>query len=633
MGFLQNYIAKIDNEELKTSILQTSQQIYDKVSASKDTQSDSIIGLLFGNVQSGKTGQILGAIARMADCGYRMFIFLTTDNIDLQRQTYNRVAANLTDFDVLSERDDITLLKGLRRKPVVIVLKKNTRVLKKWRNNLVNLDIFRGQPLVVFDDEGDAASLNTRVNSGRISPINKCISDIRNTATDTIFFEVTATPQAIILQSQKSNWKPSFVVLLKQGKNYLGGNFFYSRPQPFCIKYTDEYELDDVLREDDAICPKGLRDSIMSFLVVCAYKKIKGETNCNFMIHPSVRIKVHNKFVQKVTEYLNLLQNSSTEDAFYDNLKAAWTDLKQTKPDLYHIDDIREKVVEILDNTEICVIPLNSKSFICRDSNDPNALDLSKGFNVVIGGNTLGRGITFPHLQTVYYCRESKTPQADTYWQHSRVFGYDRDANLMRVFIPEHLYKLFSELNDGNEILLKQIENGTNDIQVIYPEDIKPTRKNVLDTDALYMICGGVNIFASSPIETNVEIVDSIALQYSDKEFVEVDIDVIQNLLKYVGSYDKTDFDSENYSVCIDALQGKRPHVKCILIVRTERDIAKGTGTMLSPNDRLLGDNFSNEIVLTLYRVVGSSNKGWNGKPLWMPNIKFPTDLCFYYAE
>ena len=51
---------------------------------------------------------------------------------------------------------------------------------------------------------------------------------------------------------------------------------------------------------------------------------------------------------------------------------------------------------------------------------------------------------------------------------------------------------------------------------------------------------------------------------------------------------------------------------------------------MLSPTDRLLGDGFNNDIVLTMYRLVGSADKGWDGKPLWMPNIKFPGGICFY---
>ena len=65
-------------------------------------------------------------------------------------------------------------------------------------------------------------------------------------------------------------------------------------------------------------------------------------------------------------------------------------------------------------------------------------------------------------------------------------------------------------------------------------------------------------------------------------------------------------------------------------IVRIDRDISKGTGTMLSPTDRLLGDKFNDDIVLTMYRLVGSVDKGWEGKPLWMPNIKFPDGICFY---
>jgi hypothetical protein len=39
----------------------------------------------------------------------------------------------------------------------------------------------------------------------------------------------------------------------------------------------------------------------------------------------------------------------------------------------------------------------------------------------------LVRGLTIPKLQTVYYSRTSKAPNADTFWQHSRIFGYDRE--------------------------------------------------------------------------------------------------------------------------------------------------------------------------------------------------------------
>ena len=40
------------------------------------------------------------------------------------------------------------------------------------------------------------------------------------------------------------------------------------------------------------------------------------------------------------------------------------------------------------------------------------------------------------------------------------------------------------------------------------------------------------------------------------------------------------------------------------IIVRRDRDISKGTGTLLSPNDRKLGDQYDDEVVLTLYKVT-----------------------------
>ena len=101
--------------------------------------------------------------------------------------------------------------------------------------------------------------------------------------------------------------------------------------------------------------------------------------------------------------------------------------------------------------------------------------DYMKGFNIIVGGNTLGRGVTFPALNTVYYSRTSKNPQADTMWQHSRMFGYDRDPGLAKVFIEDKLYKLFSDINATNNAIIAQVEQGINNVQVFYPEGLNPT--------------------------------------------------------------------------------------------------------------------------------------------------------------
>lgn len=627
--YLARYTSNIDNAELVQTINETSSSFMAKINENL-TSREQLNSLLFGNVQSGKTAQMLGIISNMADNGYKLFVLLTTDNIDLHRQTYNRVKDSLTDFNVLNEKEDSLLTSASLIKPTVVVLKKNSRVLSRWKNHFLNTNICRGLLLVILDDEADASSLNTLVNRGRTSTINKRLAEIKASAANTIYIEVTATPQAIILQTVMSGWRPKFVYYFKPGTNYLGGNYFYPKNKSLTTIFTPEYELDAIKDGGDLICPVGLSRSLMSFLINCAHRKLNGFTNCNFMIHPSVRINVHNKFVEAVQNHLNLLQRSTNDPAFVSNLQTEWKDLQQTKPDLEDFEDIKETVIEILDNTEIMVIPLNSKSFVCRDPNNPDALDLSKGFNIVVGGNTLGRGITFPNLQTVYYCRTSKTPQADTFWQHSRIFGYDREKQMVRMFIPKGLYKLFSELNASNEMLIKQVEDNLENLQLILPEGIRPTRKNVINNLYLNLVHGGVNLFAELPLAVNVETIDKLIESYSKDEVSDVDPDLIIRLLQLVKSETIEDFDTSKFISCLQGLRAKRPQIKCKLIVRLERDIAKGTGTMLSPNDRILGDSFKNEIVLTMYRLVGNKEKGWDGKPIWMPNIKFPNDCCFY---
>ncbi len=630
MTYLEQYTSGL-HSDLANSVINTSNAVLKEIDDKFDFESQ-LNGLLLGNVQSGKTGQMLGIISAMADKGYRLFILLTTDNVDLQRQTYNRVKDSLKSFSVLSEKDEVIFGQIGLLKPLVIVLKKNASVLRKWKNTLVNSGLCRGLSLVIFDDEADAASLNTLVNRNRISTINKNLTEIKNTAVASIYIQVTATPQAVILQSEISGWKPSFISYFAPGKDYLGGNFFYSVPSSYCAKFISESEFDDIIGDfvDGGVCPQGLQDSILTFLVNCAYKKLNGEVNCNFMIHPSVRIAHHNKFVKRVQEELTLLHEAQDDPAFDYNLKRAWSDLQRTKPDLPYYDDIKNEVIQILDDTQIFVIPLNSKSFVGRDANNPNALDLSKGFNIVVGGNTLGRGITFPHLQVVYYCRTSKTTQADTYWQHSRIFGYDREPELLRMFIPQSTYKLFAEMNIANETLIKQITSGIDNIQLIYPENLKPTRKNVLDNKYLNIIAGGANYFASDPVEANVETIDNIIEPYVNEKISITDVETIVRLLELAGSYNKSDFNNEKYISCCKALFLRRPSAKYRLIIRIDRDIAKGTGTLLSPNDRQLGDSFNDDVILTLYRIKGSVEKGWSGNPLWIPNIKFPSNSCFY---
>ena len=628
MTYLKNYLNGLQqNPELVQSITQTTNGFMEKL-AKTDSMKPVRNALLLGNVQSGKTGQVLGIVSALADLEHKFFIYLTTDSVDLQNQTLKRVQKSLPLFSVLSENDTHHFNDIFQQnKPVIAVIKKNSRILKKWRNHLAGQRYLKGYQLVIIDDEADAASLNTKVSKGEISTINQLLNDIKNTCNQNLFIEVTATPQSILLQNQQSDWQPEFVQYFEAGQDYIGGNFVFTEPASFIVRLIDE-ELEEV-QDDSAVIAAGLAQAMNTYLLTCAEFALTNRQPCNFAIHPSVRVADHNAFADKLREHLNQIIFALNQDEdVRAEFQEIWQDLRQTKPDIQHFDDIYAKMRELLEKQAIQILVLNSKT-----ASNPN-LDL--GFNVIVGGNVIGRGLTIPALQTVYYSRISKKPNADTFWQHSRIFGYDREKALLRLFIPHEIYKFFVELNQANNLLIEQAKNHNQTIQIVYPPNIQPTRKNVLDSNSLCLIAGGSNYFPDNPDQNNLNsinaLINFIRQKYQPIQdgLYQIDSYEIVELLENLGKFNKWDWNVEKFISCIQSLKGKRPSLKSYVLIRTNRDIGKGTGTMLSPDDRKLGKTFDDDLLLTLYQVNGSLEKKWQGKPFWLPNIKFPKDLVFW---
>jgi hypothetical protein len=588
---------------------------------------DHITGLLLGNVQSGKTGQMFGIIAGAANAGFDIFVLLTTDITSLQEQTLTRAMdAFLAGFEVCGENDFLRFQQNRMRRPIIIVLKKNSRVLDTWKNNLASSGFLEGKSIFIIDDEGDAASLNTQVNKDQISTINRHLLAMRELASGSIYLQVTGTPQAILLQAEDSNFKPSFVYYFPPGKSYLGGDFFYTTPKSFAVVETPDDEL-DILQNSNGLS-EGLEKALLTFLVTAVHSfEDTSAKVCNFLVHPSVKIYDHQSIHQKVVRYLKELEEKLSDSKILEKLQNVWQNLQQTKPQLLPLDIILELIPRYLEQTNALV--MNSAS-----SDD---IAVSKGINIIVGGNSLGRGFTFPALQTVYYCRSAKQPQADTFWQHCRMFGYDRDPGLMRVFLPSKSLDLFTELNRTNSALIKQIQtHSIDEITLLYPPGIQPTRKNVVDQNLLNVISGGVSYFPSEPQDTNTGKLDELLKDYQQQagEYIEVDSNLLEEILSLTENLDPEHFSLDGFLNAIKALALKRPqHTKGLLVVRRGRKISKGTGTLLSPDDRRLGEKFSHKTVLTLYRVDASPDRGWYGNDLWIPNINLPSDVVFYKLE
>ncbi len=349
----------------------------------------------------------------------------------------------------------------------------------------------------------------------------------------------------------------------------------------------------------------------------------KTSDTCNFLIHPSVRVADHQVIAIKIGEFLNDILNNFEDEVQIESIKSEYDDLYKSKPEIKPFDEILTATRELLFNSGINITTLNSKT--------ENEVDFNSGFNIIVGGNTLGRGVTFPMLQVIYYSRTSKTPQADTFWQHCRMFGYDRDRSLIRVFMPRILHKLFQDLNNSQNALIKQIKTvGLDETHLYHIDGVRPTRKNVIDAEKLSIINGGVNYFPELPVNKNYLTIDNLLKDIPDIGFFDSSVDLVLQLLAEVRSELIEDWDSKSFYNAVKIYSTANKTRTCCLVVRRDRRLRKNTGTMLSENDRLLSNSISDKIVLVMYRLTGEKVLGWNGHPIWLPNIKLPDGNAFY---
>lgn len=609
MKYLKQYLKTISdrgNIKLAESISKTAEDIGNQ-HIKKFSFSSHEIGLLFGNVQSGKTGQMFGIICKAADLGFPVFVLLTTDNVVLQQQTLSRVKSDLSGFCICGETDGGLFLQNSLIEPAVIVLKKNYRILKLWAGILKSTGFMKGNPLFIIDDEADAASLNTFINKGRKSSVNKYLDMIKNESSSSIYLQVTGTPQALLLQTLASGWHPYFTYYFQPGESYLGGDFFFPKNKKAdSISFLEE-------------CSNPARSVLLHHLAAAGQTAASGGKVSNCLIHPSVRQNVHSRFAADFAEELSwCLEN--LHGSFKEALNKEYACMMPAKSVKAPFDLLFAETEKILRNGSVKILIMNGK-------NEVSSEEYACGYNIVVGGNTLGRGVTFPGLHTIYYTRTSRKPQADTMWQHSRMFGYDRDPGLMKVFIDEPLYKLFADINATNNSIISQVENGSGKIRIYYPEGLNPTRANVLDSRRVSMISGGTNYYPFSPDNDSIEDIDSLLAPFDDKEPVyQVSLRFMQEILKHILS--EADFSVQAFSEVLNAVLSEKPAAQGYLIVRRNRDVAKGTGALLSPNDWSLGAAYTEQTVLTMYKVTGS--KGWNGRKLWVPNIKLPSGTVYY---
>lgn len=327
-------------------------------------------GLVIGHVQSGKTANYLGLVARAADAGYKFIVVVAGVHNNLRMQTQERVDAGfvgevsdrarrarleaegkpiyvgvgrypghkrpvaltstLQDFN---KRQADTLRGSLRdwSKPVVVVIKKNVttlRALSKWLsdfNKEAGQDQIADVPMLFIDDEADNASINT--NKPELDPArtNALIREILALFHKSSYVGYTATPFANIFINpdtkdemlQDDLFPKHFIHCLDAPTNYFGAEkiFLASEGERYLRRIRD---CEDVLplrhpktAQIDEL-PVSLKCAIRTFIIARALRSLRGQTtkHCSMLINVSRFVEVQKEVRRVVDLYRISLANA-----------------------------------------------------------------------------------------------------------------------------------------------------------------------------------------------------------------------------------------------------------------------------------------------------------------------------------
>ena len=533
---------QVSNPEEVEDIAKTAREVVKKWVDPLSGGTEEINGLIYGLVQSGKTGVLTVTGAMGADEGYRTLIVLTSDIDPLYEQTLGRAKEAFPGMDILGKgdiKDHDSFIQRIKRGTCAIVVTKNSSLLKTLIENFKKGKV-RGLTCLIIDDEADQASLNTKAkkNDGSRSAINSLIEDLRRFFQKNTYLQVTATPGALFLQEGKHAFRPKFTVLSHPGADYVGGEDFFSDESTL----VNEFPLTDITvlapgpqPVPSNKLPASLLRALDTFMIGATYKREHDpEQKCAFLCHVSTRTSDHKHIVELMRKYKGDLAAGlkSKNEKVIARLRDAFDDLAAT-----HTGLAKSEFTKLLARIEFLSPGITVKLVNGETDED---VALHSPYNLFVGGNKLGRGVTIKNLLVSYYGRHPKTPQADTVLQHARMYGYRRkDLGLLRLWLPEELHRVFRAINKMERSLRKLIaEKPTEEFRGVYLENkLQATRRNVLAPGAVGVYTGGggynpAQVMRDAAGAQHTAKLDKLLAHIADKKYEPMPMEEIQALLK-----------------------------------------------------------------------------------------------------
>ncbi|HNN42546.1 MAG TPA: Z1 domain-containing protein, partial [Nitrospira sp.] len=397
----------------------------------------------------------------------------------------------------------------------------------------------RGLSCLIIDDEADQASLNTRERraDGTRSTINRRLVELRGFFEKNTYLQVTATPQALFLQTPGHEFRPAFTVLSHPGSDYVGGEEFFGENSDL----VREFDLNDIAvlapgpqPTPTLTIPKSLLRALDTFMIGATFKRTnEADQNCAFLCHVSTRTDDHKHIVDLMRKYkADLTAGLKTKNhTILARLKTAYDDLASTHEGLRNSNFHR-----LLEAIEF-LSPGISVKLVNGETDEDVAV--KSPYNLFVGGNKLGRGVTIKNLLVSYYGRHPKKPQADTVLQHARMYGYRRrDIGLLRLFLPPALHTVFRAIHKMERGLRELIaRRPSEEFRGVYLENgLSATRRNVLAPGSIGVYSGGsiynpAQIMRDASVKTATEKIDKLLDALGDRDYMEVSIADMQGLI------------------------------------------------------------------------------------------------------
>ncbi len=380
--------------------------------------------VIYGDPQSGKTEMMICLTARLLDEGHKVIVHLLNDSVDLLGQSLERFkSAGLAPAPRNSnELADSPLGDGSR---AILFCKKNAKNLEKLIPQLASAG-----PLVVIDDEADFATPNAKVNQKERTKINELVDGLLGTSGK--YIGVTATPARLNLNNTFNN-KTETWVHFRAHSAYTGPDHFF--PLAGSLPYR-------IQRLTSAGTAADAQKALARFLVTVAYlnttatKKGEPEQDYTFLVHTSGKKDNHKEDRKNIEEPMNALMSGAGL-----KFEALLETIYEQASELYSSAEAEELLSYVVANaSRSSVTVLNSTRIRTAGSAPTNP---TNPFTVIVGGNIVSRGVTFPNLLAMYFTRDvANKLQQDTYIQRARMFGArGRYLKHFELTIPDQLYK------------------------------------------------------------------------------------------------------------------------------------------------------------------------------------------------